>query len=614
MTDKKSPDTAETAQTTENSTPQDPGQYRVLARKYRPSMFSELIGQGAMVRVLDNAIRSGRLAHAFMLTGVRGVGKTTTARIIARGLNCIGPQDDADYGPTTQPCGKCIHCRSIAEDRHVDVLEMDAASRTGVDDIRELIEGVRYRPTSARYKVYIIDEVHMLSKSAFNALLKTLEEPPAHVKFIFATTEIRKVPVTVLSRCQRFDLRRVGVGELSQHFAKIAKLEDGDISETAIRLIAHAADGSVRDGLSLLDQAISQTGHAIGEAEVRDMLGLSDRSQSFDILAAVLAGDAASALDIFARQYEAGADPTQVMEDLLEITHWVTRIKVSPNIVDDVTVAEIERVRGTELAGGLAMSAISRAWQMLLKGLGEVRGAPSAVQAAEMVLVRLAHAASLPSPEEALKSLSGTSPVPGGTPPSPVGPSGGPAASAIAQAVPSGGHGSGGGGGETRAELKVVNGGSTPTPASQTAAKPEPDCEPVKQIVFNSLADIAARAGECREMKLQAFLYNNLRLVGLAPSRIEIQGGDFVDAAIVQKLRHFLKQETREDWVVSLSNETGQATLKEQAENAQGALKDKMRQHPVVRSVLEAFPGSDITDILDHPPSGHDGQDEQDGS
>jgi len=390
-------------------------QYRVLARKYRPSTFSELIGQDAMVRVLTNAVNTGRLAHAFMLTGVRGVGKTTTARIIARGLNCAGPDNQADYGPTIDPCGVCDHCRSIAEDRHVDVLEMDAASRTGVDDIRELIEGVRYRPTSARYKVYIIDEVHMLSKNAFNALLKTLEEPPEHVKFIFATTEIRKVPVTVLSRCQRFDLRRVESEELALHFNAIATKEGATISETAVRLIARAADGSVRDGLSLLDQAISHADHEIGEAEVRDMLGLADRSQSFDIFEATLRGDAAGALEIVSQQYISGADPVQVMEDLLDITHWITRIKVSPEVANDVAVPEIERTRGRDLSDRLGMAAVSRAWQMLLKGLSEVRSAPSPIQAAEMVVIRLAHAATLPTPEEAMKILadsrSGASPA-----------------------------------------------------------------------------------------------------------------------------------------------------------------------------------------------------------
>jgi len=388
---------------TKKSESESQDDYTVLARKYRPTSFDGLIGQEAMVRTLTNAIGSGRLAHAFVLTGVRGVGKTTTARIIARVLNCIG--DDGNSGPTASPCGICEHCTAIAEDRHVDVLEMDAASRTGVDDIRELIEGVRYRPTSARYKVYIIDEVHMLSKNAFNALLKTLEEPPEHVKFIFATTEIRKIPVTVLSRCQRFDLRRVDGETLSNHFKGVAYNEGAEISEGALNLIARAADGSVRDGLSLLDQAIAHGSGAVDDQQIRDMLGLADRSQTFTLLEAVLKGDIAPALALFEQLYKDGADPSSVIEDLLEITHWLTRIKIAPSAADDPGVPEIERVNGKDMAERLTMAAIARAWQMLLKGLSEVRTAPSPAQAAEMVLVRLAYASDLPTPADALKAM-----------------------------------------------------------------------------------------------------------------------------------------------------------------------------------------------------------------
>jgi len=385
------------------------GSYQVFARKYRPSTFADLIGQDAMVQTLTNAIRSDRLAQAYVLTGVRGVGKTSTARIIARALNCTGA--DGKGGPTPDPCGTCENCRAIAEDRHVDVLEMDAASHTGVDNIREVIDGVRYRPTTARFKIYIIDEVHMLSKPAFNALLKTLEEPPEHVKFVFATTEIRKVPVTVLSRCQRFDLRRVDMEALSRHFADIAEREGAKISDAALHLIVRAADGSVRDGLSLLDQAISHAEHGgdedgeIGEAEVRAMLGLADRSQSFMLLEAALAGEVAPALDLLDQLYREGADPLTILEDLLDITHWLTRVKVAPDAADAPEVPEMERVRGKDLEGRLTMAALARAWQMLLKGLQEVRLAPSPVQAAEMILVRLAHAADLPTPEEAIREM-----------------------------------------------------------------------------------------------------------------------------------------------------------------------------------------------------------------
>ena len=377
-----------------------PAEYRVLARKYRPADFSTLIGQQALVRTLSNAIASGRLAQAYVLTGVRGVGKTTTARIIARALNCIGP--DGTGGPTVDPCGVCEHCRAIAEDRHVDVMEMDAASRTGVGDIRELLESVRYRPTSARYKIYIVDEVHMLSTAAFNALLKTLEEPPEHVKFIFATTEIRKVPVTVLSRCQRFDLRRVDAETLSDHFRRIAETERVVVEDGALTLLARAADGSVRDGLSLLDQAIAHSGgpggSTVTEIQVRDMLGLADRALVFDLFDAVMKGDVATALTILGEQYTAGADPVVVLNDMLELTHWLTRLKVTPESVTDPMAAETERVRGRDMANRLSVAVLTRTWQMLLKAVGEARAATSPLQAVEMALIRLTYAADLPSP------------------------------------------------------------------------------------------------------------------------------------------------------------------------------------------------------------------------
>ncbi|MDH3476442.1 MAG: DNA polymerase III subunit gamma/tau, partial [Rhodospirillales bacterium] len=382
---------------------QENAAYRVLARKYRPTSFADLIGQDALVRTLSNAIAGGRLAHAFILTGVRGVGKTTTARIIARTLNCVGP--DGTGGPTVTPCGVCEHCRAIAEDRHVDVIEMDAASRTGIDDIRELIEGVRYRPVSARHKVYIIDEVHMLSRQAFNGLLKTLEEPPEHVIFVFATTEIRKVPVTVLSRCQRFDLRRVPQAELLRHFAGIAEKEGVAASEAALALIARAADGSVRDGLSLLDQAmaLSASGAAgeavrIEEDAVKEMLGLADRARVFDLFEAIAGGRAPEALGILDEMYRAGADPAVVLQDLLELTHFLTRSKLVPEEADAQGLPETERVRGRTLASQLSLPVLARFWQMLLKGLGETRGAPAPLQAAEMVLIRLTYASELPTP------------------------------------------------------------------------------------------------------------------------------------------------------------------------------------------------------------------------
>src|SRR5713226_1251499 len=402
--------------------------YRVLARKYRPQTFAEVIGQEAMVRTLSNAIATGRIAHAFILTGVRGVGKTTTARIIARALNCIG--SDGTGGPTIMPCGECVHCRSIAEDRHVDVIEMDAASRTGVDDIRDLTEGVRYRPVSARYKIYIIDEVHMLSKNAFNALLKTLEEPPPDVKFVFATTEVHRVPVTVLSRCQRFALRRVPIEQLVEHYRHIAEAEGISVAPAALGLIARSADGSVRDGLSLLDQAIALSGdEPIEEEAVRDMLGIADRALVFDLFETVLQGDAAGALDRMDRLYQGGADPLMMLQDLLELSHFVTRLKLAPEAGTGDPLEEGERERARPLAAVLSMPVLARAWQMLLKGLEEVQTAPAPAQAAAMVLVRLAYVADLPVPANLARALTAgesAAPAPAqrtaGVPPAPVAP------------------------------------------------------------------------------------------------------------------------------------------------------------------------------------------------
>ncbi|MDE2583614.1 MAG: DNA polymerase III subunit gamma/tau, partial [Rhodospirillales bacterium] len=391
--------------------------YRVLARKYRPTSFADLIGQDAMVRTLRNAFAAGRVAHAFMLTGVRGVGKTTTARIVARCLNCTG--EDGQGGPTADPCGVCADCRAILADRHPDVIEMDAASRTGVDDVRELIEATRFRPLQARTKVFIVDEVHMLSRNAFNALLKTLEEPPPHVKFVFATTELRKVPITVLSRCQRFDLRRVRVAELAAHFTRISEAEGVAAEPGAIDLIARAADGSVRDGLSLLDQAIAQRmpGEAtpIAAAQVADMLGLADREAVFDLMEAVMAGKPAAALALTERAYERGADLGLLLADLLDLVHVVTRLKSIPELRRSSDLPEAERTRGAALADRLSVPVLARAWQMLLKGVGEVEAAPDRRAAAEMVLIRLCHVADLPTPGDLVRRLTAVGGPPGGS-------------------------------------------------------------------------------------------------------------------------------------------------------------------------------------------------------
>jgi DNA polymerase-3 subunit gamma/tau len=557
--------------------------YRVLARKYRPKDFDALIGQDALVRTLSNAFRSGRLAHAYMLSGVRGIGKTTTARIIARALNCIGP--DGTGGPTAAPCGVCEHCRAIAEDRDVDVLEMDAASRTGVGEMRELIDGVRYRPASARYKVYIIDEVHMLSTQAFNALLKTLEEPPEHVRFVFATTEIRKVPITILSRCQRFDLRRVNAEVLAGHLAGIVEREGAEVSETALRLIARAADGSVRDGLSLLDQALSHTAGTVDETAIREMLGLADRTVTFDLLDAVLRGDIKTALDVMAAQYTSGADPAVVLTDMLELTHWLTRIKVVPESADAPGVPEAERVRGRQMAEGLSMAEVTRAWQMLLKGLGETRVAPSPVQAAEMVLVRLAYAARLPTPAEAIKALEDGKAGPTAQPSAASNPgsnSGAPGSRVTAggtRSVDPSAPGTG-----PRAALA-----EDPSPA----AKPTPVARPIP-ATFQEVADLALEHGEA---VLHAQLLTDVRLVRFESGQIDLRLNDGAQENIPNRLSRFLNENTAMTWLVGVSHDPGAPTLVEQRSAASAAKRKEVENHPLVLEVLRVFPGATIQDV-----------------
>ncbi|WP_142849271.1 DNA polymerase III subunit gamma/tau [Telmatospirillum sp. J64-1] len=559
--------------------------YRVLARKYRPSDFAGLIGQEAMVRTLTNAIQSGRLAHAFVLTGVRGVGKTTTARIIARALNCIGP--DGTGGPTIAPCGQCDNCRAIAEDRHVDVMEMDAASRTGVNDIRELIEGVRYRPTSARFKIYIIDEVHMLSTAAFNALLKTLEEPPEHVKFIFATTEIRKIPITVLSRCQRFDLRRVEIDTLSAHFAAIAEKESARVAPAALAMIARAADGSVRDGLSLLDQAIAHCGGDVTEEQVRDMLGLADRARVFDLLDAVMKGDIANALAQVADQYNAGADPVVILQDMLELTHWLTRLKVAPDQADGAAVGETERVRGREMAQGLSMATLTRAWQMLLKGLNEARSAPSPLQATEMALVRLAYAAELPSPAELIESLRG-----GQNQPQPPGGGGNPRATA-----PSGGDG--GGYVHAVSQQGAPQGGPVHGPQAALRIVPPPEPAPPPPSGPRSFEEVYKLCDEKREALIATDLMANVHLVKFETGRIEIRLGPRAAQDLPNKLGRLLTEWTGMRWVVTVSSEPGEPTLMEQRLAAEQRRREDAANHPLVQAVLAAFPGASIEKVLD---------------
>ena len=565
--------------------------YRVLARKYRPDSFATLVGQDALVRTLSNAIRSGRLAHAWLLTGVRGVGKTTTARIIARALNCVGP--DGKGGPTPEPCGVCEHCVAIAEDRHVDVLEMDAASRTGVDDVRELIEGVRYRPTSARYKVYIIDEVHMLSNNAFNALLKTLEEPPEHVKFIFATTESRKIPITVLSRCQRFDLRRFDERELQKLLGDVAAKEGAAIEPAALALIARAADGSARDGLSILDQAISHglgaEAKTIGEALVRDMLGLADRTRVFDLFEAVMKGDVAKALAVLAEQHVAGADAATVIEDLLELVHWITRIKVAPDVAKDVTVPEAERVRGSGLAESLSMPALARAWQMLLKGLQETQSAPNPMQAAEMILVRLAYAAELPPPGDLVKTLTAN-----GAPVSPPRASGAASVGGAAQAVSRTTMSSAPVSAPT---MMAVNGGHQTRPMAQLQAQPAGDASAQYVPAPQSYRDVAQLFERKREALLYTLLVNDAHLVRFEPGRIELRPEPSAPRDFTNRVGTLLSEWTGQRWIVIATQAAGEPTLAEQAARRKTDEMAQAKAHPFVRAALEMFPGARLTNV-----------------
>jgi len=561
--------------------------YRVLARKYRPQTFAEVIGQEAMVRTLSNAIATGRLAHAFILTGVRGVGKTTTARIIARALNCVGA--DGAGGATVSPCGACEHCRAIGEDRHVDVIEMDAASRTGVDDIRDLTEGVRYRPVSARFKIYIIDEVHMLSKNAFNALLKTLEEPPPDVKFVFATTEAQKVPVTVLSRCQRFSLRRVPVETLSAHYRAIAEAEGIPIAPGALGLIARAADGSVRDGLSLLDQAIALAdGGTIEEEAVRDMLGIADRGLVCELFATVLKGDAAAALDQMASLYQGGADPLMVLQDLLDFCHFVTRLKLAPASGTDDPVEAGDRARGLPLAASLSMPVLARAWQMLLKGIEEVQAAPSPAQAAEMVLVRLAYAADLPVPAELVRSLDGGAPVHSASAvPVSARPAAAPPASVPPPLAVSRGDG-------TMASARPVE-VAAPDPIATASAAFDP--------VPQNFVETIELFDRHREAVIAAQLKQHVHLVAFEPGRIEFRPGDGAPRDLASRLGQSLGEWTGMRWVVAVSQSEGAPTVQEDDEHRSRALKSAVASDPLVRAALEAFPGATIAAVRERQPA-----------
>jgi len=556
--------------------------YRVLARKYRPADFDTLIGQEAMVKTLSNAIDSGRLAHAFIMTGVRGVGKTTTARIIAKALNCT-----AGDGPTISPCGVCENCKSISESRHVDVLEMDAASRTGVDDIREIIESVRYAPISARFKIYIIDEVHMLSKNAFNALLKTLEEPPEHVKFIFATTEIRKLPVTVLSRCQRFDLKRVESETLVAHLAKITETEGCKAEDGALKLIARAAEGSVRDSLSLLDQAIAHGAGDVSEGQVRDMLGLADRAQVLDLFEQLMQGEIADALTTLRSQYNSGADPQVVLNDLLEVAHWLTRLKVTPDTGTDALVSEAEKSQGGAMAEKLSMPHLTRAWQMLLKGLGEVKIAPSPIAAAEMVLIRLAYAANLPAPADLMKKLQ-AQPAQGAPAPTGAAPSGAGGATAIESHAAAMAGASAGPTAQQTAQVVALN-PATHGGAEGHAPHPMP-------IDFEKMVALFTQN---REAQLAVLLKDYVRVISYKPGSIEINITRQTPPDFLMRVKQCLKAWTGTDWMIAVGKEEGEETIRTVEVAREKKRRDEALEEPIVKSLLVSFPEARLLAVRD---------------
>ncbi|WP_181700433.1 DNA polymerase III subunit gamma/tau [Chthonobacter albigriseus] len=548
--------------------------YRVLARKYRPSSFDDLIGHGAMVRTLSNAFESGRIAQGWMLTGVRGVGKTTTARILARALNYELP--GKVERPTVDLREEGVHCRAIMEGRHVDVIEMDAASHTGVGDVREIIEAARYKPATARYKVYIIDEVHMLSTQAFNALLKTLEEPPEHVKFVFATTEIRKVPITVLSRCQRFDLRRIDTGLLGAHLKHIAEAEKVEVEPEAIALVARAAEGSARDALTILDQAIAYGDGAVTAESVRSMLGLADRGRVIDLFESIMKGDVAAALAELSDQYDTGADPAVVLSDLAAFVHLVTRLKHVPAMSEDPALTEGERVRGRAFADALSVRVLSRAWQILLKGIAEVQAAPRALPAAEMVLVRLAYAADLPTPDEALRQLREG-----------IGGSGAPAPG------PSGG-GSGGGSGGAQG---AARGGGFDRPVRTEAPRAQQQPAEAPTMALASFADVIGLCAERREIGLKIALERDVHLVRFEDGRIEFNPAPTASPTLAGDLGRKLTQWTGRRWIVAVSRDAGEETVQARRDAARRTLVDDARADPVVSAILRRFPGAEIVDV-----------------
>ena len=589
--------TETTAGTTQAAKPEP---YRVLARKYRPRSFDDLIGQEPMVRTLTNAFETGRIAQAWMLTGVRGVGKTTTARILARALNY---ETDDIHQPTIHMTGPGVHCQAIMEGRHVDVVEMDAASHTGIDDVREIIAQVRYRPVSARYKVYIIDEVHMLSNQAFNGLLKTLEEPPEHVKFVFATTEIRKVPITVLSRCQRFDLRRVESATLIQHLQKIAAAENVSVEADALRLIARAAEGSVRDSLSLTDQAIAHGAGTVTALAVKDMLGLADRVRIIDLFETLMAGDAAGALKELREQYASGADPAVVISELADFTHLVTTLRYVPEATNDAAVSPIEAERGLELSQRLSIRSLGQIWQMLLKASEELRNTTTPRQAAEMALIRIAHAADLPSPDDLLRLIREGGDLPAAAAPgaSPRGSNGGPEASerggvsgsaavdasASAPTSPPPRLVASSGSGGARMDLRARPQGNPHT---------SPEASP-GEVTIGNIEALARLAEDRRDSLMRVSIRRYLRPVRFQPGRIEVALAPEAPGTLIGELTKRLHLWTGQRWVVSIASTGGEPTLDEREAKMRATLIDDAANDPEVAAILASFPGAKITNV-----------------
>lgn len=528
--------------------------YLVLARKYRPQTFSELLGQDALVKTITNAIKNNRLHHAYILTGIRGVGKTTTARIIAKALNCTGK--DATNGPTVNPCGICENCRAIAESRHIDVLELDAASRTGVDDIREILDGVRYRPTNGRYKVYIIDEIHMLSKQAFNALLKTLEEPPSHVIFIFATTEIRKVPVTVLSRCQRFDLQRLSIETLMTHFKNIIAKENLSAEDEALHLIAKAADGSCRDGLSLLDQAISLGGGEVKTDIVKNMIGLADRGLTFDLFESLLSGKIEDVLANLGKQHQDGVNPLSLLQDLINITHLLAKVKIVPEFLNDPSLSETEKAFCTRVSPTVSVATLSKIWQMLIKGLGELNTAPVQTDALEMILIRIAYSANLPSPAEILDGLKKNSNLNG-------------AAAPI----------------------------STPVSTVSQVVEQESSSEAVS---FDKPEDLVAYLLTNKKMMMAYTLKNDVSFDSFSNGAMKIAVSDKIDNEFILNLQAVLTEATGLKWTIEpRSGALGETLADKEAAKDRENKKDVM-ELPLVKAILKEFPRARIDSLTRH--------------